>query len=349
MERIEFIRAGASLQFGPQPGGAINFVTKMPRRDAPFHFTTKNLFGTDELYQNFTEIDGTFGPVGYYAYYDHRERGGFRANSDYDLNAGSAKLVIDAGSDSRLIATVDLYDEEHGEPGGFRTTIDPTVPLAQNALYQVDRNRTTRQFDRFRLQRYYGSLEYQKNFSERTQLDLKGFAGYLQRYSKRQRGGGFGIIPFGAAANTNDVQFRDDYTQGGEARLRHDYDFAGNVSTFAGGLYFYHATQDRTDERGATPDADRGVLRRFNQGETTDGSVFAENRFHFGRLSTHPGFPLRVLPAGAGRTGQHDEACESTADPVGFFLRAALQPRRFLCSDRRRASWNGRGGITAKR
>ena len=61
VERIEFIRAGAALQFGPQPGGAINFVTKMPRRDAPFHFTTKNLFGTDELYQNFTEIDGTFG------------------------------------------------------------------------------------------------------------------------------------------------------------------------------------------------------------------------------------------------------------------------------------------------
>ncbi len=208
------------------------------------------------------------------------------------------KLVIDAGSDSRFIATLDLYDEEHGEPGGFRTTIDPTVPLAQNALYQVDRNRTTRQFDRFRLQRYYGSLEYQKNFSERTQLDIKGFAGYLQRYSKRQRGGGFGIIPFGAAANTNDVQIRDDYTQGGEARLRHDYDLAGDVSTFAGGLYFYHATQDRTDERGTTPDADRGVLRRFNQGETTDGSVFAENRFHFGRLSLTPGFRFEFFQQG---------------------------------------------------
>ncbi len=39
VERIEFIRAGASLQFGPQPGGAINFVTKMPRarRAVSFH------------------------------------------------------------------------------------------------------------------------------------------------------------------------------------------------------------------------------------------------------------------------------------------------------------------------
>ncbi len=31
VERIEFIRAGAALQFGPQPGGALNFVMKMPR------------------------------------------------------------------------------------------------------------------------------------------------------------------------------------------------------------------------------------------------------------------------------------------------------------------------------
>ena len=298
VERIEFIRAGASLQFGPQPGGAVNFVTKMPRRDGAFHITEKNLYGTDELYQNFTSIDGTLGSVGYYAYYDHRERQGFRVNSDYDLNAGSVKFVIDSGTDSRFIGTVDLYDEEHGEPGGLRITVDPTVPLARNALYQDDRNRTTRFFDRFRLQRYYGTLEYQKNFSERTQLDIKGFAGYLQRYSKRQRGGGYGIIPGGGAANTNDIQTRDDYTQGAEARLRHDYDLAGDVSTLAGGLSFYHATQDRTDERGATPDADSGLLRRFNQGETTEGAVFAENRFHFGRLSITPGFRLDFIQQG---------------------------------------------------
>ncbi len=39
VERIELIRAGAALQYGCQPGGALNFVMKMPRLDAPFHFT----------------------------------------------------------------------------------------------------------------------------------------------------------------------------------------------------------------------------------------------------------------------------------------------------------------------
>ena len=295
VERVEFIRAGAALQFGPQPGGALNFVMKMPRRDVPFEFTTKNLFGSDGLYQNFTSFDGTVGQLGYYAYYDHRERDGFRTNSDYDLNAGSGKLVFDATDDSRFILTLDAYEEEHGEPGGLTE-----VPTPGASLYQVDRDASTRLFDRFRLKRYFGMLEYQKVFSERTQLELKAFGGYLQRFSKRQRGGGFGVAPSpnpapGSAASTNDIQDREDYTEGAELRLRHDYDFAQSTSTFTGGLYFYHALQDRHDERGATPDAESGLLRRFNTGETTDGAIFAENRFHFGRLSITPGMRLEFF------------------------------------------------------
>jgi Fe(3+) dicitrate transport protein len=296
VERLEFIRAGAALQFGPQPGGAINFIMKMPRRDAPFHFMTKNVFGSDEYYRNYTAIDGTTGALGYYLYYDHRQREGFReANSDYDLNGGSARLVWDVTSDSLFILTLDAYDEEHGEPGGLTV-----IPQSNAVLYNVDRNATSRFFDRFRLERYYATLDYQKLFSERTQLDLKAFGGYLSRFSKRQRGGGFGVMPDpnpmpGDAASTNSIQLREDWTEGAEARLRHDYDLLGDVSTFTGGLYFYHALQDRRDERGFTPDAESGVLRNLNTGETWDGSLFAENRFHFGRLSIVPGMRLEFL------------------------------------------------------
>ncbi len=120
VERVEFVRAGAALQYGPQPGGALNFIMKMPRRDAQFHFTTINAFGSDGLFTDYTAIDGTIGNFGYYAYYDHRQRDGFReANSDYNVNNGSARLVYDVDSSSRFILTADLYNEEHGEPGGL--------------------------------------------------------------------------------------------------------------------------------------------------------------------------------------------------------------------------------------
>jgi Fe(3+) dicitrate transport protein len=299
VERVEFIRAGAALQFGPQPGGALNFVMKMPRHDAPFHFTTRNAFGTDDFFQNFTAIDGTIGQFGYYAYYDHREREGFRTNSDYNLDNGSVRLVFEVSGNDRFILTLDGYEEEHGEPGGLRTFIDPNpaVPFAANVLYQVDRNASSRFFDRFRLKRYYATLEYQHIFSEHTELDLKAFGGYLSRFSKRQRtaAGGVGTLPFGAAANTNSIQVREVWNEGAELRLRHDYQLAGDTSTFAGGLYFYHALQDRDDQRGTTPNADSGELRNFATGETTDFAIFAENRFHFGRLSFVPGMRLENL------------------------------------------------------
>jgi len=294
VERIELIRAGAALQFGPQPGGAINFVMKMPRQDAPFHFTTKNVFGSYDYYRNYTEADGTVGPLGYYFYYDHRQQEGFReANSDYDLNGGSARLVWNVTNDSRFVLTLDAYDEEHGEPGGLRRREEVNPP--NSVFVEDDRTATTRFFDRFRLERYYAMLEYQKFFSERTQLDIKAFGGYLTRWSKRQRGGAFGTLPSGPDANTNSIQLRSAYTEGLDARVRHDYNLFNDVSTIAGGIYFYHALQDRRDERGQTPDAEHGTLRNLNTGETWDGAIFAENRFHFGRLSVVPGMRLEFL------------------------------------------------------
>jgi Fe(3+) dicitrate transport protein len=294
VERIEVIRAGAALQFGPQPGGAINFVMKMPRQDAPFHFTTRNVFGSYDYYRNYTEVDGTIGRLGYYFYYDHRQQEGFReANSDYDLNGGSARLVWDVTNDSRFILTLDAYDEEHGEPGGLRRREAENPP--NSVFVEDDRTASTRFFDRFRLERCYATLEYQKFFSERTQLDIKAFGGYLTRWSTRQRGGGFGTLPSGPDANTDSIQLRSDYTEGLDARVRHDYNLLNDVSTIAGGIYFYHALQDRRDERGQTPNAEHGMLRNLNTGETWDGAIFAENRFHFGRLSIVPGMRLEFL------------------------------------------------------
>jgi Fe(3+) dicitrate transport protein len=294
VERIEVIRAGAALQFGPQPGGAINFVMKMPRQDAPFHFTTRNVFGSYDYYRNYTEVDGTIGRLGYYFYYDHRQQEGFReANSDYDLNGGSARFVLDVTNDSRFILTLDAYDEEHGEPGGMRRREDVNPP---NSVFVEDGfTQTSRFFDRFRLERYFATLEYQKFFSERTQLDIKAFGGYLTRWSTRQRGGGFGTLPSGPDASTDSIQLRSDYTEGLDARMRHDYNLFSDVSTLTGGIYFYHALQDRRDERGQTPDAEHGTLRNLNTGVTWDGALFAENRFHFGRLSVVPGMRLEFL------------------------------------------------------
>ncbi|MCA1659952.1 MAG: TonB-dependent receptor plug domain-containing protein [Verrucomicrobiaceae bacterium] len=40
VDRVEFLRGGAALLYGPQPGGALNYITHQPRSDRSFSFGT---------------------------------------------------------------------------------------------------------------------------------------------------------------------------------------------------------------------------------------------------------------------------------------------------------------------
>jgi Fe(3+) dicitrate transport protein len=285
VDRIEFLHGGASLMYGPQPGGALNYVTHRPRTDRQISARTQHVFGTDSLYSTFNSVDGTIDRVGYYAYFNHRQTDGFReANSDFDLYAGSAKLVLDATTDSRWIFNFDGYEEEHGEPGGLTP-----------AGFAANPDTTTRLFDRFRLKRYFGSLGWERDFSENTALTATAWGGYYSRFSKRQRGGGFGTLPTGAAAGSNTVEHQEFFTKGVETRLRHDWTLGENTHTFAAGVQLYHTDSPRRDERGASPNAESGDLRNESDRETFYAPVFAENRFHFGRFSITPGLRLENI------------------------------------------------------
>jgi Fe(3+) dicitrate transport protein len=291
VDRVEFLRGGAALVYGPQPGGSLNFITHRPRTDRSFSFGSSNVYGSDNYYSNFTYADGTTGPLGYYAYYNHRSGEGFRAsNSNFDLNAAHLKLVLGATTDSRLILTIEGYEEQHGEPGGLTFA---TGPGAVN--YNADRNATSRFYDQFRLERYFASLVWEKDFSDATKLSLTGWGGYYSRFSSRQRGGGFGTLPTGAAANSTTIEDQEFYTVGFEARLRHDYRFWGGTHTLAGGLQVYHSSSPRQDRRGATANAITGVVRNDSDREVFYLPVFVENRFHWGAFSITPGVRIENI------------------------------------------------------
>ena len=285
VDRMEFIRGGGSLMYGPQPGGAFNYVTYMPRRDRAFGFRTQNIFGTDNLFSSYTAVDGTYGDWGYYGYFNHRSADGFRdSNSDYRLDGGNVKLVHTISDDTRVIFGVDMYEEEHGEPGGLTA-----------ANFASNPEMTTRMTDRFRLRRYIGTAELQHTFQEGTELSVKTWGGYYQRWSKRQRGGGFGTLPVGAAAATNTIENQQFYTFGIEPRFRHDWEAWGNKHTLTTGMQYYYSYSPREDKRGFSPDAEDGNIFLDSRRETLYGSIFAENKFTFGKLSVTPGFRLEMV------------------------------------------------------
>ncbi len=285
VDRIEFVRGGAALMFGPQPGGALNYVTHRPRLDRPFSFGTTNTFGSDNYYSNFTYLDGTIGRVGYYGYYNRRQGDGFRtANSDFELNAGNIKLVLDGNTDSRWILSVEAYEEQHGEPGGLTFATGP-----ETVNYNENRDAASRLYDQFELSRYFASLSWERDFSPETKLTATAWGTYYRRWSARQRGGGFGTLPTGAAAETTAIEEQEFYTLGLDARLRHDYELFGGTHTIAGGVQVYHTDSPRQDRRGETKNATDGFVVNDSDREVLYVPVFIENRFNWGALSITPG------------------------------------------------------------
>ena len=75
LERIEIIRGAASLQFGTQFGGLLNFKMKEGDRNAPFVFSIENSYGSFNFFNTFNSVGGTIakGKLNYFAYYQYRE------------------------------------------------------------------------------------------------------------------------------------------------------------------------------------------------------------------------------------------------------------------------------------
>jgi Fe(3+) dicitrate transport protein len=286
VDHIDFIHGGAALMYGPQPGGALNFVTKEPYDYSPLVLNEENSFGSHDFYSNYTSLSGTQGALGYYAYFHHRQSQGFREfNSQVEVYYGGSKFVIEQDPTSHWTVAFDLYHEKHGEPGGL-TRFD----FDEGSL------KTTRPSDRFELNRYSTSLTWKKEISEADYLETKGYFIYYERLSWRQRGGGFGTLPTGSAASTNTIESQEFYTAGVDTRLRHNYSaFGSDEHVLTGGVLYHHTTSPRTDERGTTGDAEDGALRNDSDRDINYLSVFLENLFKFGRFSITPGIRLENI------------------------------------------------------
>lgn len=285
VDRIEFIRGGGSLMYGPQPAGTLNYITYMPDRNTPFSFRTQNIGGTDGFFSNYTAVTGTIGKVGYYGYFNHRESEGFRtSNSDYHLDGGHFKLSYDVDADTRWILALDAYEQENDEPGGL-----------SYRDYVRNRDKTTRTNDVFSLSRYVVSAELQHKIQAGTEFDVKMWAGYYNRYSHRQRhtGNTFGATPNGTESNIEDQTF---YSLGIEPRLRQDWQALGGEHTLTAGMQLYLMDSPRRDKRGLSgPDASDGVITGDSQRDVFYYSFFAENKFTWGNFSITPGFRLESV------------------------------------------------------
>ncbi len=94
VERIEVIRGAASLQYGTQFGGMLNFVTKQGPSSIPFQYTSRQTLGSYGYFGSFNSLGGTLanGNLNHYSYLSYKRGDSWRANSGFESFTGSIKL-----------------------------------------------------------------------------------------------------------------------------------------------------------------------------------------------------------------------------------------------------------------
>ncbi len=161
--------------------------------------------------------------------------------------------------------------------------------------YNTNRNGVSRPHDRMRISRYAVSLINETEVSDRTLFTFRAWWDYYLRFSRRQNGGGFGTLPTGPAAQTNQLQTQQFYTFGIEPRVRHDWDWLGQTHTLTGGMMLYSTYSPRVDAQGDSPTAMNGNILNQSERSTYYYSVFAENKFTIGNLSITPGVRMESI------------------------------------------------------
>ncbi|MEW6746931.1 MAG: TonB-dependent receptor [Planctomycetota bacterium] len=175
VHRIDFIRGGASVRYGPNTvGGVINLETSpIPKTSG---FRTSVRYGSDADYSVLAEGGGTWDKFGALATGVWKGGDGFRENGDYWMHDYALKTRYTLDTDSELTWNISKYDEESDLPGGLT-----------QAAYDQDPDQSIRDGDQFKGDREALSIGYFRELSERSAFRLNVFAHdvfrtyYLQR------------------------------------------------------------------------------------------------------------------------------------------------------------------------
>ena len=83
LSEIQVVRGAASLQYGPQFGGLVNFKFKKPNPNKKIELLSRQSVGSNDLFTSFNSLSGTVGDFSYYTYFNYKEGSSFRPNSNF--------------------------------------------------------------------------------------------------------------------------------------------------------------------------------------------------------------------------------------------------------------------------
>jgi len=131
LRQIQIIRGAASLQYGTQFGGLINFIIKEPT-NKKFEIVSRNSVGSNKLYTNYTSMSGKKKNFSFYSYYNYKKGDGFRNNSVYNSNNFYIHLSQKISDKIKVSGEVSYLKYLAQQAGGLSDRMFNLDPLQSN-------------------------------------------------------------------------------------------------------------------------------------------------------------------------------------------------------------------------
>ncbi len=292
LEEIQVIRGAASLQYGTQFGGLVNFKTKIPSKKQ-IELTTRNTIGSYGLFTNFTSLSGTTDKFSYYTFYNYKQGNGFRPNSDFESKNYFANLNYKFNDKTSIHFDYTYFNYLAQQAGGLTDAMFNENPAQSNR----SRNWFAVDWNLFALK-----LEHKFNNNADFSLQLFGLDASRKAVGYRSNR----VSSTDPEGSVRDLIVGDFVNWGAEARYLKRYSIGENRSAFLIGAKYYQSRNTGIQGPGSSgsdanfESADTEFPFYANQSNYTfpnlNLAVFGENMFKItSNFSITPGFRFEKI------------------------------------------------------
>ncbi|MEO6357458.1 MAG: TonB-dependent receptor [Ferruginibacter sp.] len=295
VSRIEMVRGAASLQFGSQFGGMVNYVVNEAPKNKVFELNSSVTGGSFGLLNAYNSIAGTKNKFSYYGFAQYRTLDGWRPNSSQKQLSAFAKVQYTASEKFNAGIEYSLLRNRIKMPGGLTDSMFANNPRAS-----------------FRARNWLKSpwniVAAYANYSISANTNLRIKSSFLfsnRALVWRNEDGGAGALdeinPATGEYVNREVENEDMHNTTTEIRLLHNYKLGKTENTLAGGVRYAYAWFKRLGGGEGTTGTDfnlsvNGAYEYDLDFTTTNIAPFIENIFRLSNhLSVTPGFRFEYL------------------------------------------------------
>ncbi|MGY0407217.1 MAG: TonB-dependent receptor family protein, partial [Polaribacter sp.] len=313
LDEIQVIRGAASLQYGTQFGGLINFITKKPNPNKILEVITRNTIGSFGLYTNFTSVSGTKDKVSYYSYFNYKKGNGFRPNSNFDSKNAFVHLEYVPNKKNVFSVELTYLDYLAQQAGGLTDKMFAENPLQSNR---------TRNW--FKVDWLLYNLKFKHDFSKNSKFSFNFFGLNASRKTV-----GYRVSRVSEADNfsSRELIIGDFSNFGFESRFVKTYKIFDKKATFLIGLKYYKAANSSFQGPG-TDGSDANFSSAISQfpnyqyqsdfnNPNENVALFGEHIFYVNnKFSITPGFRFEYINTGSNGTKKQTNF-DGAGNPIG--------------------------------